>query len=248
LLAGFSRLPQDRHSGWKNNVRYATAFLKAAGRDTASRYASFVGVFSPELRAQLLHGGSSLDTSETLEHYFSLSSGADSLNQLIYVDIKTSLPDDLLLLTDKMSMAASIECRAPFMDAELVELTSRIPSELKVHGLSMKYLLKKVVQPWLPPAIVKRKKRGFGAPVGSWFRKDLDFLVEETLSETQVRKRGIFNAAVVQEIIAAHRSQRSDHTDHLLALINLELWSRIFLDGLDWRQVKAGPAMVTERQ
>jgi asparagine synthase (glutamine-hydrolysing) len=109
-------------------------------------------------------------------------------------------------------------------------------------------LLKKVVQPWLPPAIVKRKKRGFGAPVGSWFRKDLDFLVEETLSETQVRKRGIFNAAVVQEIIAAHRSQRSDHTDHLLALINLELWSRIFLDGLDWRQVKAGPAMVTERQ
>jgi asparagine synthase (glutamine-hydrolysing) len=157
------------------------------------------------------------------------------LNQLIYVDIKTSLADDLLLLTDKMSMAASIECRAPFIDQELVELSARIPSDFKVRGLSMKYLLKKAVQPWLPSEILHRKKRGFGAPVGSWLRRDLEPLMQETLSETQVRKRGFFDWDAVQGIIESHRAQRNDHTDHLLALINLELWCRIFLDRNNWQ-------------
>src|SRR6266404_267827 len=245
LPAIFSHLPQDRHSGWKNNIRYSTAFMNTAEQDRVSRYVSYVGVFSPDLRSRLMRSDSLQVTSETLRHYFSLATHADGLNQLIYVDIKTSLPDDLLLLTDKMTMAASIECRAPFMDADLVDLTSRMPSELKVHGLSMKYLLKKAVQPWLPAAILQRKKRGFGAPVGSWFRKDLDFLVQETLSESQIRKRGIFDPAVIQDIISTHRAQRSDHTDHLLALINLELWSRIFLDGLAWRQVQSASEVVT---
>ena len=248
LPAAFSHLPQDRHSGWKNNIRYASAFLKGAELDGVSRYASFVGVFSPQILDHLLLNSSSANGSQTLQHYFSQASSADSLNQLIYVDLKTSLPDDLLLLTDKMSMAASIECRAPFMDAELVELTSRMPSKLKVRGLSMKYLLKKVVQPWLPAAIIQRKKRGFGAPVGSWLRKDLDFLVQETLSESQIRQRGIFEPAAIQDIIAAHRSQRGDHTDHLLALINLELWSRIFLDGVDWRQAQQAPEVALEQR
>jgi asparagine synthase (glutamine-hydrolysing) len=246
LPAAFSRLPQDRHSGWKNNIRYATAFLRAAEQDSVSRYASYVGVFSPDLRDRIMRAESSLGTSETLRHYFSRCANADGLNQLIYVDMKTSLPDDLLLLTDKMTMAASIECRAPFMDAELVALTSRMPSGLKIRGFSMKYLMKKVFQPWLPPSILQRKKRGFGAPVGSWFRKDLDFLVHETLSVRQILKRGIFDPQVVQEIISAHRSQRSDHTDHLLALISLELWSRIFLDGLEWQHVHTSPEAVAD--
>jgi asparagine synthase (glutamine-hydrolysing) len=132
-------------------------------------------------------------------------------------------------------MAASIECRAPFIDQELVELSSRMPSDLKVRGLSMKYLLKKAVQPWLPAEIMHRKKRGFGAPVGSWLRRDLEPLMQETLSETQIRKRGFFDWPTLQEVIASHHAQRTDHTDHLLALINLELWCRIFLDGNDWQ-------------
>jgi asparagine synthase (glutamine-hydrolysing) len=248
-----ARLPQDRNSAWKNNIRYAAAFVKAAEWDEATRYESYVGVFSPEVRAQLFPQRSngldpSVLPSDTLRRYFSQCSTTDSLNRIIYVDLKTSLVDDLLLLTDKMSMAASIECRAPFVDSELVELTARIPSNLKVRGLSMKYLLKKVLKGWLPPAILRRKKRGFGAPLGSWLRKDLSFLVRETLSDTQVRKRGIFNPAAVQEIISAHESQRKDHTDHLLALISLELWSRIFLDGVDWQGVQGSAMAALERR
>lgn len=243
------RLPQDRHSNWKNNIRYATAFLKAAGQDRASRYAGYVGVFSREMRAELL--GQQADCPEgfspTLTRYLALADGADDLNQLIYLDIKTSLPDDLLLLTDKATMAASIECRAPFMDSELVELTSRVPSNLKIRGLSLKYLLKKVVEPWLPKTILQRKKRGFGAPVGSWLRKDLDFLVQETLAETQVRQRGLFDAEVVRNVIAAHRSERADFTDGLMALISLELWHRIFIDGRNWEQAPVSCEAVAGR-
>jgi asparagine synthase (glutamine-hydrolysing) len=252
LPAVLGRLSQDRSSAWKNNIRYAAAFVKAAEWDEVTRYESYVGVFSPDVRAQLFpaHSNGSQEelASETLRRYFSACSSTDSLNRLIFVDLKTSLVDDLLLLTDKMTMAASIECRAPFIDAELVELSSRIPSRLKVRGLSMKYLLKKAVEPWLPPAILRRKKRGFGAPMGSWLRKDLSFLVRETLSDTQVRKRGIFNPAVVAEIISAHESQRKDHTDHLMALISLELWSRIFLDGTDWQSVQGSAMTALERR
>src|ERR1051326_6251956 len=99
------------------------------------------------------------------------------------------------------------------MDQELVELTSFIPSRLKVRGFCMKYLLKKVVQPWLPKEILQRSKRGFGAPIGAWIRQELEPLLEDTLSEAQVRSRGLFSWPVVQRMIADHRSQQRDYTD-----------------------------------
>jgi asparagine synthase (glutamine-hydrolysing) len=251
LGALLAHLPQDRGSAWKNYVRYASAFVKTADWTPADRYMSYITVFSPEVRSALLQeNGNSAEkrSSVILDHFFSRCTGADSLHQSMYVDLKTSLPDDLLALTDKMSMAASIECRAPFIDHKLVELTSRIPSKYKVHGLSMKYLLKKAVEPWLPAEILRRKKRGFGAPIGSWLRRDLDALVRDTLSEEQVRHRGLLDPAVVQEIIAAHRAQTQDHTDHLLALICLELWCRIFLDERDWRDVTEASAVHAGRR
>ena len=240
-----SRLPQDRHSAWKNNIRYASAFAKTAGLDIAGRYSSYVTAFAPEVRARLLrqaNGGNGSDPApDVLLRYFEKARGWNSLHQIIYVDLKTSLADDLLALTDRMSMASSLECRAPLVDYELVEMAARMPANLKVRGLTMKYLLKKVLEPLVPREILHRKKRGFGAPMGAWLRRDLESLVGDTLGESQVKRRGFFDPAVVNEIIAAHRSQTSDHTDHLLALINLELWSRIYLDGNDWRSTPEAP-------
>jgi asparagine synthase (glutamine-hydrolysing) len=230
-------LPQDRHSTIKNYLRYAGAFVKSSTLEPAARYMSYITLFSPEMQRGLLGGvsrGESADGNESIsgimQTYFNAQPGLSGLNQLIYVDLMTSLPDDLLALTDKMTMAASIECRAPFVDHELVELTARMPESFKVRGLTMKYLLKKVVAPWLPREILHRKKRGFGAPMGSWIRKDLGPLVNDLLSETQVRKRGLFNWNFIREMIARHNAQRADYTEHLLALINLELWCRIFVD------------------
>lgn len=242
ISAVLAQLPQDRHSRWANQLRYAAAFTRSAEQSAAARYISYLTVFSPEVRRlMLLDGHAEEEDLREFEQYFAACQAADSLQANMFVDWKTSLPDDLLLLTDKMTMAASVECRAPFMDQELLELTARIPSRLKIRGLSMKYLLKKVVQPWLPQEILHRNKRGFGAPMGAWIRQELEPLLQDTLSEKQIRARGLFSWPAVQSMIAEHRARQRDYTDNLLALINLELWCRIFLDGDDWETV-------TERQ
>jgi asparagine synthase (glutamine-hydrolysing) len=206
---------------------------------------SYVTLFSRDLQEAIFSGGFANGmagingyASAIMNNYFEADPADKGLNRLIYVDLKTSLADDLLALTDRMTMAASIECRAPFIDHELVELASRIPASLKVRGLTMKYLLKKVVEPWLPREILHRKKRGFGAPMGSWIRRDLEPLVKHLLSGDQIKKRGLFNSSFIQQIIAKHMEQKSDYTDHLMALVNLELWCRIFLDKRDHRETK----------
>ena len=230
-----SRLPQDRHSALKDYTRYAAAFIRTAEQNPAERYTSYVTLFSPEVQSELLIGSYSRQgngcASKALQNYFTLFASPDALNQTICVDLKTSLPDDLLALTDRMSMAASIECRAPLVDFELVELASRLPSSLKVRNLKLKYLFKKAVAPWLPAEIVKRKKRGFGAPVGAWLRKELRPLVNEHLSREQVNRRGLFQWPVIEKMLAAHQNQQSDYTDHIFALLMLELWCSRFLDG-----------------
>lgn len=230
------RIPQDRGSAWKDYARYAAAFTRTADQDPATRYMSYVTLFSRQMQQELLAGdkrapstGNSAESA--LAAYFCRGSSEDGLNQTMYVDLKTSLPDDLLALTDRMSMAASIECRAPLVDYELVELAARMPSRLKVRGFEMKYLLKKVVAPWVPRRVIERKKRGFGAPVGGWLRRDLKPLMDELLSEQAVHRRALFSWPAVESLITAHQEERSDHTDHLFGLVALELWCRCYLDG-----------------
>ncbi len=242
----FGSLPQDRHSAVKNTIRYASAFVNSAQLDPVERYMRYMALLSPGVRSDLLNEENAQgygEVSPIAKTYFERCGDVEELNRIIYADIKTSLVDDLLLLSDKATMAASIECRAPFMDHELVELTAKMPARLKVRGLTMKYILKKALEPWLPAEILYRKKRGFGAPIGAWLRKDLSFLTRELLSETQVRKRGYFNWRVVRELITNHEQQRGDGTESLLALITFELWARMFLDSNDWRSVQESASM-----
>ncbi len=239
-----ARIPQDRHSTWKDYARYAAAFVKSAELEPAPRYMGYVTLFSPQVQRELLQRGTIAESGDgnlaanALQEAFSRCTDSDSLNRILYADLKTSLPDDLLAMTDRMSMAASIECRAPLVDHELIEMMSRMPSSLKVRGFSMKYLMKKAVAPWLPREILERKKRGFGAPIGAWLREDLQPMVSELLSENQIRRRGLFHWPVIQRLISDHAAERTDHTDHLLALVVLELWCQIVLDGNEWETVR----------
>jgi asparagine synthase (glutamine-hydrolysing) len=240
IRTGLAHLPQDRHSLLASYVRYAAAFTSTAELSPAARYMSYVTLFSPEARRSLelarpsgrLKDGTG-PVSAVMSPYFERVPSEDWLAQMMYVDMKTSLPDDLLALTDRMTMAASLECRAPFMDHELVELAARIPSRLKVRGMSLKYLLKKAVAPWLPREVVHRKKRGFGAPIGAWLRNSLDGLLQDTLSEERIKKRGLFDWRVIKSIFERHCGRTIDYTDHLLALITFELWCQTYLDGGD---------------
>src|SRR6266849_4801798 len=235
LPAIFSRIPQDRHSTWKDYARYAAAFVNSAELDAASRYIEYVTLFPPQTQGNLLiegatqSGGSAFAIS-TLRGYFNHCGDPDDLNRIIYADLKTSLADDLLAMTDRMTMAASIECRAPLVDHEMIELASHMPSNLKVRGFQMKYLMKQAVAPWLPREIQERKKRGFGAPMGAWLRKDIQPMVSELLSEEATRKRGLFSWPAIQQLLADHSAERKDYTDQLFSLVMLELWLQAFLD------------------
>jgi asparagine synthase (glutamine-hydrolysing) len=128
-------------------------------------------------------------------------------------------------------MACSLECRVPFLDHRLVELAASIPADVKLPDGRLKGLLKDALRDVLPASIINRRKRGFGAPVGAWFKQELAPLRAELLAREAVTRRGFLDPDVVADLCAEHDNNRNDYTDLILVLMNLEIWSRLFLDG-----------------
>ena len=224
------RLPSDRHSALLNFSRLAKGFLESVELPFEARYRAYLEVFSQdELNALLLDNDGS--RSDPIAAAFGEAGGTDPLNRMLAVDAETQLADDLLLLTDKMSMATSLECRVPLLDHELVELAARMPAQVKIRGGRLKHAMKQAVSDLLPKDILERKKRGFGAPMGAWLKQDLAPMVREVLSPEAIQARGLFQPKAVRALIDAHEAKRIDGTDRLLALLHLEVWSRIYLDG-----------------
>ncbi|HWQ35049.1 MAG TPA: asparagine synthase (glutamine-hydrolyzing) [Blastocatellia bacterium] len=151
------------------------------------------------------------------------------LDQLLATDLKTYL-HELLMKQDQMSMAASIESRVPFLDHRLVEFAAALPTEMKLRGLTTKYILRRAMKGKLPPAILKRRKMGFPTPVGAWLRGQWTHLLDEFVLGARVRQRGIFDPDFARELVARHRAGE-DHTERLWTLINFEIWQRRCFDG-----------------
>jgi asparagine synthase (glutamine-hydrolysing) len=225
-----ARLPADRHHKWLNIARLAKGFVASAEMDADARYRSYLQVVARDAVAALLLQAPPSSHIDSLGAAFATAGHDDELNRMLAVDAETQLPDDLLLLTDKMSMAVSLECRVPLLDHELVELAAAIPGELKVKGGTLKHLMKQALAPTLPDDILHRAKRGFGTPMGAWLKKELLAVVRELLSPAVVQRRDLLDPAAVSALVADHEANRSDGTDALLALLNLEVWSRVYLD------------------
>jgi len=232
IIAPLARvLPSDRHSRMLNQMRLAKAFLLADALPFEERYRAYMQVFDAEERAALLRSGLPVMFDDCIARGFAGAQTADPLRQLMDVDFATQLPDDLLLLTDKMSMAVSLECRVPLLDQRLVELAARMPGHLKVRGGELKHVMKRALAGVLPDSILHREKRGFGAPMGAWLRAELAPMLRDVLSRETVTRRGLLDPDAVERTIREHEQQRADRSDHLLALINLEIWCRLYLDG-----------------
>jgi asparagine synthase (glutamine-hydrolysing) len=223
-------LPKDRHSKFMDLARLAGTFIRSAELPLEQRYRSYVEVFGAESLDRLLASVRN-GYVDSLDQAFDVAAGGAGIDRLMNVDLMTQLPNDLLMLTDKMTMAASIECRVPLLNFELVEMTATMPPELKINGRTLKYALKKALAPTLPASILHRKKRGFGAPMGAWLKQELAPLMSGVLSREAVERRGLLNWDVVQRTVEMHNANRADHTDHLLSLLNFEIWARIYLDG-----------------
>ena len=222
------RLPSDRHSRLLDLSRLAKGFLQSAELPFEERYRAYVEVFPPAEAAKLVRATGA--QSDPMAQAFREATGDDPLNRMLAVDAQTQLPDDLLMLTDKMSMAASLECRVPLLDHELVELAARMPQSVKIRGGRLKHAMKEAVSDLLPADILERSKRGFGTPMGAWLRNGLAPLMHELLSEASMEARGLLDPAPVRELIAQHQAGRIDGTDRLAALMNLEIWARLYLD------------------
>ena len=153
------------------------------------------------------------------------------MEDLFRLELRTYLVS-ILNRQDKMSMAASLESRVPFLDHRLVEWALKIPAEHKLKGFETKSIVKQLGEKMLPAEVVYRKKSGFGVPVSTWLRdkKGLGRYLE-VLAESRFRQRGYLNLPEVDKLIAEHLSEKADHGEMLWGLINLETWSRIFLDG-----------------
>lgn len=154
----------------------------------------------------------------------------NSIDRLLYYDQRTYL-SSLLTRLDKMSMAAGIESRVPFLDFRLVEWSYLIPTRLKLNWLRNKWIIKKVAENWLPKTIVHRKKVGFGVPIAKWMRnpKGLGMYLE-LLTDRTAKGREYFDNNVVDSLIKEHVTDMCDHSEILWSLLNLELWHREFID------------------
>ena len=216
-------------------LRNAKKFARSAGMDFEERYLGFGTYFTDEMKQNLYSDnlrGEMKDFNAYRYHreYFQKSKNFSPLNRLLYVDFKTFMPALNLDTTDKTSMAANLEVRVPFLNHELVSLTEKLPSNLKIKGLTRKYILKKAAENLLPKEIIYRKKAGFSAPVRSWIRTSLKPLIEDLLSESSIKKRGLFDPKEVQKIIEVNDSGKEDYNLQIFQLLNFEIWMREFLD------------------
>jgi asparagine synthase (glutamine-hydrolysing) len=151
------------------------------------------------------------------------------LDQMLFVDVRLWLPDELLLIADKMSMSASVELRVPFLDADLAALAESIPGSLRVHHLRRKYVHKRAMAKWLPHEIVYRKERGWSTPMSSWLRRELHPLLREVALAGDGLCGELFRADEIAAMIGEHREGRRDWTRQLFCLLSLGLWHRSFV-------------------
>jgi len=157
-------------------------------------------------------------------------SGGDAVDGAFRIDLATYLPDDLLVMADRMSMAHSLELRGPFCDHRLIETSLAIAPSVKLPGFRLKGLLKAAYADVLPPAVLTHRKQGFMIPLAGWLRTDLRPLLDDLLSPEQVRARGLFRVEAVERLKAEHAAGRRSHADRLWTLMMAELWLREYLD------------------
>ena len=154
---------------------------------------------------------------------------------MLYLDTKIFMTSLNLTYNDKMSMASSVEVRVPFLDRELAEFVAwNVPPKLKLKGLlrpTTKYIFRQAMRDILPREVLQQPKAGFAAPVDYWLANDLKEMVDDLLSPSQIRKRGMFRPEAVRRFVDEHRSGRQDWSMQIWQFLTLELWMQTFLDG-----------------
>lgn len=226
LFAGYDKYVQFFHgSDW------------LSGPDSVfrRRYYENIVLFSDDAKkrlctSELLGKFGDADCGDVITPLLDRVAHMDRINQALYLDMLLLLPGNNLVKPDRMTMAVSIENRAPFLDYRMMEFAFRLPGPMKLRGAESKYILKKAVTPLIGEALAYRKKQMFTVPIGEWFRDGLAELCQDLLLSSRARARGLFLPLEVEEMLRAHRAGTANFTREIRALMALEIWFRRFVD------------------
>jgi asparagine synthase (glutamine-hydrolysing) len=205
----------------------ARRFISGRGVPLANRHHRWLGSFTPQEKTglfvpELLQ--EEVDTYEIAYEHQRRCDAEQTLNQILYMDVKLYLEGDILTKVDRASMANSLEVRVPLLNHSLAEYVAEIPHSLKLRGMKTKFLLKKTMEGLIPPEILKRPKKGFNIPVAYWLNSDLRELARDQFQETKIRREGFFNPPYIQKLINEHAEGARDNRKLLWTLLVFELW------------------------
>ncbi|MEA2137508.1 MAG: hypothetical protein QOG56_658 [Solirubrobacteraceae bacterium] len=223
LQGGVGRLPASLANGRAGTVQ---RFLRRADEGLPGALRSWISIFAEPDRRSLLGDGADGWALAAYNAAWERTAGAGDLDRMLHVNLRTYLLDDLLPKVDRMSMAHGLEVRSPFLDTRLVEHALTIPGAHKMRGLSHKRVLKAAVADLLPPALLTRRKQGFGVPLDRWFRSDLRAYVQGMLGGRDARLRRHVDGAVLDRMLAEHACGTRNRGHQLWALLTLEVFLR----------------------
>jgi asparagine synthase (glutamine-hydrolysing) len=239
IESGLDALPGLRGTAMKGSVRLAKKMARSASLNPEARFIrnctyldgpQKMSLYIRDVQDQI---GAS-DPAVRHHSRFAAVRDSDFLNQMLYLDTKIFMTSLNLNYNDKMSMASSVEVRVPFLDRELAEFAAwSIPPDLKLKGFfrpTTKHIFRQAMRDVLPAEVLRQPKAGFAAPVDYWLAHDLREMVDDLLSETNIRKRGLFQPKAVRRFVNEHRSGAEDWSMQIWQFLTLEHWMRVFLD------------------
>jgi asparagine synthase (glutamine-hydrolysing) len=215
---------------WAPRVFRAKATFQSLSRSPLEGYFNSISIFRPDEKSALFtqdfkHSLAGYDSIEILRKYYDEADTTDPLSRIQYVDIKTYLPDDILTKVDRASMAVSLELRAPILDHKLMEMVASIPSHLKLHGDTGKYIFKKAFESILPANILYRRKQGFAVPLDQWFRRELRDVAYEAIMN---HDDGILDREYLAKLWNQHQAGIFDRSAYLWSVLMFRKWQATF--------------------
>lgn len=218
-------------TGSRDQLGRLKRFLRGGGLDLARQYRQWITFLPPEwgpsaLMPDCLPDGQTDFLGRDYQDLFDRWPSQDPADRAMGLDLQTYLPDDLLRMGDRLSMAHSLELRVPFCDHALLDFALSLPADVRFAGWTLKGFMRRALRHVLPPAIVKGPKLGFRIPLARWLRDDLREMVHDLLADEAVRRRGYVKPEYVRWLLREHDSGRRNFADQIFALLVLELWHR----------------------
>ncbi len=209
----------------------AKRFVRGADLPPLERHHAWKEIFSADARSELTGRRGGWDPVDLYRERYAQTAGAEELARLQDVDFALYLVDDLLVKTDRASMAHSLEARVPFLDPAVTRFAFSLPGRHKVRGLRKKVLLRKAAEPLLPHGVAHGRKRGFSIPAAPWLRGELEPFARETLSPETLERQGFFRPEAVARVLDTHVARREDLSRQLWGLLAFTLWYERHVEG-----------------